>query len=631
MGMFDKIADAVSSLTETTDHNSRSPIKVKSVIKQLEQNSLDARDKMFDDIMRRSPVHGSTVGGMQGFIKSCYLDYTPRHWEKSHGELSLDEDHLVFPYLFSNINAILSVVVPSNIKYTAIPLSGDKKLFASQATAILDEEMEYLGLKLLIKKIVLGAICRGSQIIYAGTSKQRGALDTERFVELCDPLAVLWDPAATTIEECRYVIYKRWRPISDVVSEYEPSFKVEDECIDEKYSSLLTLSPSGKDGFYGEGRCVETIIHMRDNATKKVKFKQDVPFVMDGVEVGVTEEPIINPRTGRQEIGDSQIYPYGRRIVMINDKVLDQYDEPNPDNHRKCPFLKLDYHSYPGMFWGMPEGYVNGDIQRMVDETISTITRDMRDSVTYTAFKQGAFETDLTTLTTDSTIPIRMKDGVRESDAFLRIPVGQVNENAHSVLQTVVQLGQRFTMSDSFMGMSEPGVTSGKQQKLLSDDSEKKTLTFSGQIDDMLQKLGYIILHNAVQYRFAGDTIEIANIVTGKADSFNIDEFKSNFMKDVEFRVKIVPNSGLPSDRQERARIVGEMIERVTALYAANPAIARLYVSMQDIPEADEIINVLDQTFQQQQQIQATMLAQQAEAVPITQNTGQDNEQSSQQ
>lgn len=596
----DSSSQAIQQSKVNEESNEQYGIDPVKDIKSLIDIATTARDNMIDDMLGPKMADGS--GGMQGLIRQGYRFYTPRNWENppfskiSGGTI----DHLVFPQYFSNVQNQLPVVIPGTTKVTVLPLSGTNKEFAAQSTAILSEEIEQDQLQEKLPQIVIGATNNGSQIVYKWTCP-KSEIETSRYLELCDPLSVLWDPGATCIEDAEYIIYLRWRLISDVMQEYDLDFVPKPQEMEDKHSSLITLNESVSPETFGRNRCIEIIAFIRDPKQKSYRIMQDEEYVElddDGIAI-IDEEG--NPKVLTREVPFSPngskkplritlpVYPNGRIVKFINDILV--YDEPNEHEHGKCPFIKLNRHSIPGQFWGLPEWYTYGGVPHLVNEAMSFVAKNMRNKVTKTMMKRSAFETpvDKKSITNDPADIVIVKDSFNGpiDHAVGQFTIGGSGESAHNALSAVLNISQDITgFTDSFKGKSNANVTSGKQQQLLSDDSERRLFTFSKALELFIEKYGYIALHDAVQYRNPGDVIEIAGVVSGYK-GFSIQEFKDNFWNKVQFKTKLIANSGLPTDRQERLKLLTEHLDIALKYWQINPEAARAFIEMSDVPELE--------------------------------------------
>lgn len=289
-------------------------------------------------------------------------------------------------------------------------------------------------------------------------------------------------------------------------------------------------------------------------------------------------------------------YPHGRTIICINDNIV--WDGQNPYEHKKCPFVKLNNHSLPGYFWAMPEWYVLGDIPQVVNEGVSSLQRNMRKSVIKTAFYEDAIEGDIEDITNDPSRFIRLKSGAQNGKIYETIPIGGFNPQNIQSVDMAMNIGEKVSgVTDASRGVSNPEVTSGKQQQILSEKALNRRAIFAGQFESFLTQCAERMLVNAVQFRNPQDVVEITTNVT-EVQQVSIDKFP----RDVEFKCKMVAASSLPSDRQERLKILDQMADKVIAYYnTVGYEATKVYVDATDTPEIEEFLEAIHSRAQQMQ------------------------------
>jgi len=195
------------------------------------------------------------------------------------------------------------------------------------STAILSEESETLKFPQFVRDYALDAKLHGSSIAYCGHSFRSGIISVDRTLEVCDPMSVLVDPLAKSLEDSAYIIWKRYRLISDIKSEYDITFEIEPLAIAPEFLSDCATGKQELLSTESAPRCVETIVFLRDNSVSKhvKKIEAEIPLQnVETLEVEVKTIPIdyVNPETGKREFEEEAKFPNGRMIVMINDQIV---------------------------------------------------------------------------------------------------------------------------------------------------------------------------------------------------------------------------------------------------------------------------------------------------------------------
>ncbi len=587
-------------------------IDIAELIKSWETEAVAARDSQINTILGER--WQTKFRGMAGLVRAALLYYTPQNWDLPMNDGSIrgkTQDSIVYPYFFSNIQTTLPDILPKNLKLAAVPLRGDKKQLASMSTAILSEESETLKFPQFVRDYALDAKLHGSSIAYCGHSFRSGIISVDRTLEVCDPMSVLVDPLAKSLEDSAYIIWKRYRLISDIKSEYDITFEIEPLAIAPEFLSDCATGKQELLSTESAPRCVETIVFLRDNSVSKHVKKIEAEISLQNVEtleVEVKTIPIdyVNPETGKREFEEEAKFPNGRMIVMINDQIV--FDDENPYAHKKIPFVKLDNHRIRGMFYAMPEWLAAGDIPMVINESASALQRDMRTAVNKTAIDPDLIEGEVDEISTDPAKLVIMKVGSSGKPPTHSFKLGGGTGEAAQNFARAVEAGQLITgVTDASRGMGDPNVTSGKQQQYLSEKSSRRNELFSSQLQESLEEVGYRMLLNAVQFRDENETLEIASNISDP-QAFSIKDFPL----DVEFHVKLIAGSGLPQDRQERLKVLNELMTRVGEIYVAwGEKAARIFASLTDIEEIDQFVDALAEREKQ-------MMTQQ---VPIPQGT----------
>ena len=488
---------------------------------------------------------------MRGLVIQAHRNYTPRGWElppysKDSSELTQDIVHLSFPWFFGNTQQVMPVAAPSDLRIHATPLSGDKQLFAAYANAILEEESQYLKFDRHLKYLVLGKKLFGSQIAYYGVRDIRGQLDIQRVAEVCDPLSVLVDPNATCLEDAKYIIYKRWSRIEELETMYKPDFTIEAEQMTSDYSSTVLLANSSiaKSG----DRAIETIVFVRDSAKvmETIAYEEEAPHVL----VDEAGTPIPNPLNGQPQIvmrnamNERQVqrfkYPFGRLIVLVNNKIVDDVALHEKYIHKRCPFVKIDNFIFPHTFWSMPDWYVAGDMAHVINESMSAIVKGARLGFSRMAIDQTALDgMTINEIENDPDVIIKIKaDRIGKWHELVHL--GNVSPDYINALLNAVNLSGKITgITDPLRGEANGEVRSGVQQQLLLQSAVKRINPEVKDLELYCEEAGHLVLYNAVQFRPPTDIFTLATNVTPQISEreFSIQDFPMN----VEFKIKISP------------------------------------------------------------------------------------------
>jgi hypothetical protein len=565
-------------------------------IRRWETEALVARNTLVDKLYGgRFTGEKGTFTGMKGIVLHALYHYVSRGWELppfSYTAVTQDIDHLSYPWFFGNIQHILPIAAPSEIRLKALPLRGDKKKFASQANSVLEEESEYLKLDQHNQALVLGTKFFGSQIAFYGHRETRGPLNIERIAETCDPLSILWEPGATSIRDAKYIIWKRPVLIDDARRAYNIEGEIRPEDISSDFSTNVLVCGAPERG--SDLRCVETLVFIRDSE-KTFETIEETVMVPYEVDLGDGEASYLDeqpPVVELPEVKKTRVetykYPYGRIVVLVNNKIV--YDQPNPYDHHLCPFTKLDNYSFPGIFWGLAEWFVQGDMPHIVNEGFSGMVKSMRRSFPKLFVRPEAIEGDVDDITNDPDDIGKLTDQARGDDWFKKIDLTSTSASQHAMalLQTINVSDKVTGVTDPLRGQGNPEVTSGKQQQLLTEQAASVQHPFVKKLERHYAgegaAAGVMILRNAVQFRPPEDIVEITSNIGLPAQPFAL----ADFPRDVEFRIKIAPFTGLPTDRKERLAMLLDIIPQVLQVYQASPELANAVVSLSDIPELEE-------------------------------------------
>jgi len=564
------------------------PKELAEKIKAWETRSRSARDELVNGIFG-DRLSQSKKSGMQGIVYNAMCSYLPRGWELppfKRSSYGLDENRLFYPWFFGNIQQIIPIASPAGIKIRALPLSVEKKRLAAAANAILDEECEYLNFDLHNQSLVTGAKMFGSQIGYYDCRMDRGPMQIQRLAELCDPLSVLWEPEATSIEDSSYIIYKRWSSIESVRRMYAPDFDVKPEDIGADFSTQVMLS--NRADSTSEFRCVETIVFLRDpeeiEQTVPVEQNADFSLVDDkGEEYQNDDGTPITVSIAESRADEMRLlkYPYGRIIVLVNDRVVS--DSPNEKRHHKCPFIKLDNYPIPFSFWGLPEYMAEGDMPHVINECVSALAKSARNSFKKLAVDTEKMKTKKDEIENDPDMMVEVEPNCIGKWAET-IDIGGLGPQYPALLQSTMILSDKATgVTDPLRGNDTASVTSGKQQEILTRNATLRISPFIERLTSYLRQAGEIILSNAVDYRSPDEVFEIASNA-GEPSVISL----ADFPRDEQFKIKIVPQSGLPTDRQERLRDLLDFVPKILQVSALSPEFADSIVKLTDIPELEQ-------------------------------------------
>lgn len=572
-----------------------------STISRWERESWNARESIVSNFFG-SRFQGED-GGMQGLVRVAHRNYTPQTWANAPYSYELsagDIDHLCYPWFFGNVQNILSTVNPQNLQMKVYPLDTQDKTFSTQLNAIYREELEYLKFNRVAPMMTLGAKLYGYQVAYFGYSMRRGVLNTERCMDLCDPLAVLVDPSATSLDNAKYIIYKRHRLISDIEREYnlKPN-SIQQEQLDQIYSTDYTIGRGRIEG--SPYRAVETIVWINDSEQEE--------------ELHPNQKFPDNPELAEKVLVDK--YPNGRLVVMVNKEIV--WDTPNPYNHKKCPFIKLDNYPVPFSFYSLPEWYVVGDVPHVIDESISSMARRMRLTskllVDTSAIKGGAKD-----ISNDSSEIIFVESGMLNA-AIHTVEIGSSNRQDSDNLSAAMAIGDKImAVNDALRGQPDPSITSGKQAQILTAQASNRHQNFVQDFNNTLEEAGYIILHNAVQFMPLDELEQILSTVeihdaSGQPISFDIRQFDlQGFYNKVKFKAKMIPQSALPTDRQERLKYALEIIPQILQIYQVSPEMAKVIVKLTDNIDIQEAWDEAQYNLEIQKQLQAEAAMQQHQA-----------------
>jgi hypothetical protein len=576
-----------------------------------------ARDDMINRFYGPRIQSAGNYSGMRALVWSAHRLYCQRGWELppyNYENLDNDTDRLVYPWFFGNIQRILPLAAPTDIKLRAIPLRGDKKVFAAQANAILEEESKYLHLDRHNQGLVLGAKLYGSQVAYYGARQIRGQFDQQRVAELCDPLSFLWEPGAASTDDAKYLIYQRWILIDDAKRMYRPDFEIQPEDMEAQYSSMILLS--GQQKGMSQHRCVEKTVWIADSEEYD---EIAIDYQMQEFQLTDVDSNPIADNAGQPVVIQSPVpveqvmkmlqYPHGRIVTLINNKIVE--DTPGADgrykyNHGRKPFVKMDNYPYPGSFWGIPEGLANGDMPAVINESVSAIVRGARQSVKKIGIEPEQMEDPETDLNNDQTQVIKLKEGAILKGWKQEIDLGGMGPEYAEILGNTIRMSDQITgVNDTVRGVPNSDVTSGVQAQIMTQNATQRTAVFVKQLSEHHSDAGILILNNAVQFRQPDEVVEISSNF-GDPKSFQI----ADFPIDTEFHIKITPYSGLPSDRKERLEQLLAIIPKLLAIFQQSPELSDAIVKLADMPELEEAWLVAKEGLvQRQQQQQADMLA----------------------
>jgi hypothetical protein len=304
----------------------------------------------------------------------------------------------------------------------------------------------------------------------------------------------------------------------------------------------------------------------------------------EGPLLGDDDQPITIPIDVSVPVPVSvQKYPHGRLIVMVNDRIVkdEAYDEP----HHDCPFVKLDNYSFPFYFWGLPEWLIQGDMPHVVNEAMSALIIGARTSFSKMVVDEDALKTKVADITNDPADPILLDSGRKPGTGIDVIKLGGLGPEYAMALRDTLTISDKITgVTDPLRGQVNSNVTSGVQQRELTQNATARQTPFVERLIKHLEKAGKIIFSNAVQYRQPDDMIEFMENSGQQTLSLRI----ADFPRDLEFKIKIIPQSALPTDRQERMKVLLDMIPKILAVYQQSPELADAIVTLTDIPEIEE-------------------------------------------
>lgn len=566
------------------------------IINDWETASLSARDAEIDSLLGLLRKSGN-YNGMQSLVRQAHNYWTPRHWENPPFELgTTDEEHMVYPWLFGVMENILAIATPENIRVRALPLGDNMSQFSAFANSLLAEEFEELKMDARIRELAFRAKHYGAQFVFQGMNRYGGNLNLKRTLEFCDPLSILWEPGAEKLEDSKYIIWKRWSPIAQVKRQYGITTEVKPKELEDKFSTPQTVQGTTGKSVNSESlklRCVETIVYFKDSTQTVADAKTVIGRIAAKLGVPVDSIPQ-TPEVGGaiNQMLATDKYPFGRLVCLVNDDKV--FDEPNPFTHQANPFHLLVNHAVPGCLWGMPEWLANGDVQTVMNESVTGQVRSARLGFGKSAYKPSALKDPTQKANLENSNPaltVQLNDDAPENWHSV-INLGGNNQQYAETVRTAISLGDRISgVNDALRGQPNSNITSGIQAQTMTANATGRQQLFVQQLEQCIEGIGYEALYNGVQYRPDKDIIAIvSNAILydeqgNPRTNFTLNEFKAMFTPAVKFKIKLQAQSGLPTDRAERFKMLREMLPMLSVMMNTDPDGVCEIVEMSDIPE----------------------------------------------
>lgn len=638
MDILDRLSGAVKgaaqgfSRPESTRLDNRDQPLAMRII-EWQTNALVYRDQLVNSVF--GPRFSGRFGGAAGLVRQANNSYLPRAWENppyNYPADGGDNVYLNYPWFFGNIQQVLPVIAPPEIKLRAIPRSAEMTQFSVMVNALLDDESEYLKLAAHVFGLELGSKLYGFQCGYYSSRQFRGPADIQRIAELCDPLSIVWEPGKS-LEDAKYVIYAREILIEEATRAYAPDFQIMPERLDQRLSTeqtlMSTMSAQSKE------RCVEIVAFIRD--FEEVEEPEIEDYDEPSILVDEAGEPIpdnygnavtIMQQMQRQKMVDGvpsvmQVdkYPHGREVRMINKKIV--MDVANPDRHKLSPFKILLNHPLPNIPIGIPEWLTVGDVPNVINECMSAVVKGSRRSFGKTVIDRSGLVNVNAVIDNDPDETIEVKAN-RATDTIHNVSIGGLGSEYFNTLTNTLGLGDRIQgVNDSSRGIPSPSVTSGKQQQSLTDQSTQRLIPHTKRLETYLGEAGTLILNNAAQYRNPAEVVAITSTVSGPMSPQMGEQLPTigDLPERLDFKTKMTPYIGLPSDRQERLDMLLKYLPSIASvLQTLGPEMADAIVKLTDVPELEEAWELTRDRILERQ-----AMAMQQQAMQIPQNTTPQN------
>jgi hypothetical protein len=228
----------------------------------------------------------------------------------------------------------------------------------------------------------------------------------------------------------------------------------------------------------------------------------------------LVEQPIIDEKTGKQEVKTRPVYPNGRLIVMAGeDRIV--YDGHNPYMHGKVPLGVVDYCPQLGNVFAMP--YVKSVLyqQQLINESISQVSMYARIT------GNPAIEVDDTALekpedVTNEPGKVYHKTRPGSGRAILPVEYAQMNSSVLQNYQIASAALERISGISTVSSGQAAAADSGIKVARLDAISERKLEPIAQSVEEMLRRIGQMFLWNINQFtskfermRYVTDTGDI--------------------------------------------------------------------------------------------------------------------------
>lgn len=563
-------------MAETLDRDSYAPDdEERSLAKYVEELYLLAKQ-------HKDPV----AEKVKVFEKMWNGDHWPDHVDKRRTRATTN-------FTFSIVETEVTWLTENRPNIIVLPMTAEDADAARVVERILlDDLWRELNIRRKTKRMVRSGLIRGKGFLKVTWDETyRADLGGEVAVDYVPWHEVFLDPAATSMEECRFVIHSRVLPLSEIVRRWpKTGWKVQP---DPRYSDISDSDMFSADvdrpvisSLDGQG----PLDSSRYRAQVIECWLRDDSYELRE-EVGADGEP-----TG--EYSAHLLYPNGRLIIVANGVVLT--DSPNPYADGEFPFVDFSGYERDDSIWDMGEIEQLLPIQRVINILESRLidnARLMTNTVWVVDKNSGVKSSDLTN---------------REGQVISKNPRSEVRREAPPPLPEhyftlYLQLQRNMEtitgIHDVTQGRRPRGITAATAISLLQEAGQARIRDKARNLEDSLRRLGRLMVSRIVQFYPPGRLVRFE----GENNTTEFVRFDPSSVR-VGLDLQVEAGSSLQMNEQQRFQMAIELFQA-----GAIDAIGLLEAT--NFPGRHEIIARI-------QREQALMSQQQAAPDPAMQSLG---------
>ena len=557
MTLFNSIKDKFSSKSDSENADA----KVKSKLDGVPVKDLEAKLVELRDAGKKARDRHTKWTNFADAMKKCHYLREGLHWEVFGSDLDEDTDkdwYQIENIVNPKIKTQVAILTENRPKYQVEGIGEDNVEFASQMNQVYEKRMDEMRILGWTEELMRKAGTYGTAVTMFLHDKTKNFPDGRDVLRTADALGYFAAPNDIDIPNGKYVGMVVYENRTWVENQFEIKLKKKSYADSIKKEEWVLSAYINSDNNESKEPTIDgkdwkvPVTYMMFNDMEMISYRDVVKETVAGTN-GETIEVEKKDEEGNpvyeDQLKEKPKYPNGRLFVLAGDKLI--YDQPNPYDHGRNVFMKLDWDKQDDYFIGVGIPLILENPQRALNETLTQIRRN-------NDFSGDNILLVLEDLLADGfTIEDVKKKGlkvigVRGRHVSSTKAIEQIPQSAlpNAVLEEAgyhVKSSDRQVGSDpQSMGVSKSGDPAIKVQ-LLDEHTQRLLKPVQKRFEeDVLGPLGWMKMGNDKQFFKSSQMYAISGSDEGMAEELAFDQKLLN----AKYNIRIIPGSTLPVYRE---------------------------------------------------------------------------------